>query len=326
MKPFAAYHDDRTDVDTPAGAIDHLPVIDAEQARWAHEAASALAAAMPNVRCSVAHWPADVGECYHGAQWCFYPGEPWRAPAGASGEALAAALDKAEDWLDCVEAATGLAVEFDRHAVAKTGLTAIRVSDSAGQTIALLAPLAAPRPREARAPVIVRLSFVAARLPLAEAERLGPGDLVVLESASWQAEIEADGLAPGAALRFDPRTGLLAAGPASHPIFEEPGMSQTPSPRDFTVPIAIRLPSAVVDSAGLDALAQGGTLDIGPVAEGLNVTLLIGGRHFATGEIVTIGDRFAVLVAEPAPVAAADEEQGDAEAPAPNDYGLEGSP
>ena len=303
MKPFVARDYESAGASTN-GVVGHLPSLDRNQARWAHEAASALAVAMPDLRCTVQPWPESAGPCYHGAQWCFQPGLRWRAPAGASGEAIAASLDKSEDLLDEVEAATGLAVEFDRHASVENALAAICIVDSEGETVALLAPLAAPRPRRAHGPAIVKLSFVAARLPLAEAERLGPGDLVVLQEAGWRVAVEADEFTPDATLHFNPRFGAIAAaGLTGSHTFEEPNMSQPATPRDFTVPVMIGLPAVAVDRTALNELAQGGTLDIGPIAEGLNVTLSIGGRRLASGEIVTIGDRFAVLVADPSPTA-----------------------
>lgn len=301
MKPFAA-RDHEPALADASGVVGHVPSLAADQARWAHEAASALMAAMPEMRCTVQPWPEHAGECYQGAQWCFQPGERRRAPTGASGETLAASLDEAEDLLDDVEAATGLAVEFDRHAPVTTALAAVCLSDTHGETVALLAPLAAPRPRRARGPDIVALSFAAARLPLAEAERLGPGDLVILQATGWQVDVAAERFTPTATLRFDPRIGVVAAGLAGDHALEEPDMSQPASPRDFTVPVMIGLPAIAVDRVKLDTLAQGGTLDIGAIAEGLRVSLSIGGRHLASGEIVTIGDRFAVLVAEPSPI------------------------
>lgn len=314
MKPFMPQDHDRAGPGA-SGVVEHLPNLAGDQARWAHEAASALAAAMPDLRCSVLPWPGDIEECYHGRQWCFQPGPQWRAPIGASGEALAAALDRAEDWLDEVEAATGLAVEFDRYAPTGNAMAAISITDSGGKSLALLAPLAAPRAHKATAPTIAKLSFVAARLALSEADRIGPGDLIVLESASWQTSIEAEDFAPVAGLRFDPRSGSIVAGLIGNHSIQEPEMSQPAVPREFTVPIMIGLPAVAMDRAKLDALAQGGTLDIGPIAEGLNVVLSIGGRYLASGEIVTIGDRFAVLVAEPSPIAAGEEIQRQASGP-----------
>jgi len=69
-----------------------------------------------------------------------------------------------------------------------------------------------------------------------------------------------------------------------------------PSPRDFAVPITLRLPEQRVSAAALADLRPGVALPLGPVAEGMMVELLVAGSPLARGELVQLGDRFAVLI------------------------------
>ncbi len=64
----------------------------------------------------------------------------------------------------------------------------------------------------------------------------------------------------------------------------------------LTVPVTVRLPAIGVAAAELATLAEGGTVRLMPLAEGLEVELLVAGRPIATGELVRLGDDFAVLV------------------------------
>lgn len=62
------------------------------------------------------------------------------------------------------------------------------------------------------------------------------------------------------------------------------------------VPLTIRLPEISVPVAEIEALAQGGTVTLTPLEEGLAADLLVSGQVIATGEIVRLGDSFAFLV------------------------------
>lgn len=65
---------------------------------------------------------------------------------------------------------------------------------------------------------------------------------------------------------------------------------------ELTVPVTVRLPAVAVPAAELTTLAEGGTIRLMPLAEGLEVELLVAGRPIATGELVRLGNDFAVLV------------------------------
>lgn len=69
---------------------------------------------------------------------------------------------------------------------------------------------------------------------------------------------------------------------------------------ELSVPVTLRLPDTVVTASELDKLADGGTLELGPVVEGLTVSLSVGGRSIGDGELIRLGDRFAILLEKPA--------------------------
>ena len=73
-------------------------------------------------------------------------------------------------------------------------------------------------------------------------------------------------------------------------------MSTPEAAAGLMVPVTIHLADMAVDQADLARLGETGTFDLGAVHEGLSATLLIAGRRIGQGEIVRIGDRFAVLL------------------------------
>ena len=80
-------------------------------------------------------------------------------------------------------------------------------------------------------------------------------------------------------------------------------MTSAQSLSGLTVPVAVHLADIAVSQADLAGMAETGTLDIGAVSEGLRVALSIGGRPIGHGEIVRVGDRFAVLLEQTTPAA-----------------------
>lgn len=146
-------------------------------------------------------------------------------------------------------------------------------------------------------PVVVRLLVEGPRLPIAEAGGLEPGDLVLLAAR------------PGATLDTDTDTGTALAGQCDllsgrftpHPQ-GGPMAADTSAPRDFAVPLTLRLPDRMTSAASLAALRPGMALPLGPLTEGMPVELLVAGRPLARGELVQLGDRFAVLIEERAAI------------------------
>ncbi len=162
----------------------------------------------------------------------------------------------------------------------------------------------------ATVPVALSVEFEAAKLAVADAGAIGGGDLLLLPrqaNASWRAASSA-GAAQIAAI--DLATMRLGAGTPNYDE-EDSGMDEDDGPDTqggFTVPVTVRLPLQHVTAAKLAGLQAGGSLDLGPLTQGLAVELLVGGRRIASGEIVEIGDRFAVLIDERAPSASNEED------------------
>lgn len=152
-------------------------------------------------------------------------------------------------------------------------------------------------------PVPAKLSFRAASLDMAEAQAIAKGDMLLLPLAAAAAELAVDAAwhngSPVRRGRWDPDTGQLAAHSAD---FSAPKETKTmseddpASPGSFRVPVSITLPDQPVAAGALQSLAEGGTLSLMPLTEGLQVQLTVAGALIATGEIVKLGERFAVLI------------------------------
>jgi flagellar motor switch/type III secretory pathway protein FliN len=224
-----------------------------------------------------------------------------------TGDAVAL-LDRAEPVLERLEQALELMLEpgaLDEERI----IDAVIVSFSDAGTSGLIAvPIdhAARAGWEERArsldpvaaalPVVVRLLVEGPRLPVAEAGDLMPGDLVLLVAR------------PGATLEADTGTALagqcdlLSGSFTPHPQ-GGPMAADTPAaPRDFAVPLTLRLPDRMTSAASLAGLRPGMALPLGPITEGMPVELLVAGRPLARGELVQLGDRFAVLIEERAAI------------------------
>lgn len=79
----------------------------------------------------------------------------------------------------------------------------------------------------------------------------------------------------------------------------EPGATQNANGNasaGFSVPISIRLPDRVTSVSELSAMRPGTTLNIGAVTHGLPVCVLVGDQEIARGELVQVGDQFAVMI------------------------------
>lgn len=65
----------------------------------------------------------------------------------------------------------------------------------------------------------------------------------------------------------------------------------------FSVPISIRLPNRMASASELSTMEAGTIFNIGAVTQGLPVSLLVGEQEIARGELVQVGDQFAVMIA-----------------------------
>lgn len=221
-------------------------------------------------------------------------------------DATVAALDRVEPYLDWIEAQTGWVIEPDRVAPPPADALLFRVDvggPDAGITFAIAVPvdraatvhadplLPGLRMASAHLPCTVRAT--AAFLSVEDANALTPGDLLILQPAPWRAVLTAGPL-DDTQVVFDPGTGRVEqGGRMAGEMGQEEAAEQL---RRFQVPVELALAAGSATLAELAALREGGTLPLGPVTAGLSVTLSVGGRALGTGELVRLGDRFAVVV------------------------------
>ena len=282
-----------------------LDALDRDQVRWTRNAARRLGANGFDARIALPDpQPADW---YIGENLAFLPRDP-AALKGAPPEELVATLNAYEETLRQVESAIGLAAEFDASAPLPRDVAVLHLA-SGGAAIGDLAILAPVDPAvPASAPTILPLRFVAARLPVAEAELLEASDMLILERGPWPmlGEGMEAGDPAGGTMGFDPATGRIARilapdrGPHSHPHLADTGdtpfMTDPNETTGLKVPVALHLADIAVTQDELRTMAETGTFDLGSISEGLKAVLSVGGRTIGRGEIVRLGDRFAVLL------------------------------
>ena len=151
-------------------------------------------------------------------------------------------------------------------------------------------------------PQPVALLCRAAQLSIADAAGMAVDDLLLLPH---RMRAELDGTGHGGVFdsalgqwttdgqQFDGDDGIMAE--------SEDENSPPTSPAGiggFTVPVTMRLPAQHIDAGTLSAIAPGMVIPLAPLSAGLWVELLVGGRMVARGEIVEMGDRFAVHIDE----------------------------
>lgn len=214
----------------------------------------------------------------------------------------AAALDDAEPMLLALEQVLGLQLEPQdlgsasdddalHFALRREGLDATLLLPCDHPHAAnWLAEADALTPLAARLPVLVQPLVQGPRLGIAEAGDLASGDLVLV-GARPRATLEAPHFRQAG--QFDLAAGTFTPHPDGAPMESS---DAAPAPRDFAVPLTLRLPEQRVSAAALADLRPGVALPLGPVAEGMMVELLVAGSPLARGELVQLGDRFAVLI------------------------------
>ncbi|MGK6325157.1 FliM/FliN family flagellar motor switch protein [Sphingomonas sp. DT-51] len=223
-------------------------------------------------------------------------------------EAAVAALDQVEPLLDLIEASTGLVIEPD-SAIGTPAGDAIMISVAAFRDEIAVAELAIAIPptlvaampvdtarlaaRSGSVPVAGSLSATAVLLTVEEAGALAVGDLVVLAGGAWRGVLDVGTIGQWR-VRFDPANGRAVADEGEPMGMDVPADGEVL--RAFRVPLELRVEGAAATLGELAALREGGALALGPLDEGLRVTLCVGGRVLGRGEIVQLGDRFAVVV------------------------------
>jgi Type III flagellar switch regulator (C-ring) FliN C-term len=209
------------------------------------------------------------------------------------------ALDAVDSLLDVIETGLGVILEpvsFSRDADPDTPLFQISTPEHqillslpiASLDIAYLIERAkAISPAATHMPCICELSIVGAYLDIDDAAGLATGDLIILATPAKAQLIWASGVSTGI-------VDLTTATFAPHRPDGETMSAERSG--GFNVPITITLPKQTTSAASLAGLKPGSTLALAPITNGLQVTLAVAGRSFASGELVQVGDQFAVLI------------------------------
>ena len=215
--------------------------------------------------------------------------------------AIADAIDRLDPLWDRMEGVLGQPLEFDGTAEhAPDDAVAVRIdwtgeADGTALFVALApvppGPPPAPSP-DAHLPL--RLACDGPRLGVEEAATLTIGDLLILPPGGWRADASVPGRADRAGV-FDPMTGEWRDGGGARMDEDEQGGQAA---RDFAVATRLQLPTLSVTVGELEALRPGATLPLGPVTAGLEVTVDVAGRTVAVGELIRLGDQFAVLITD----------------------------
>jgi flagellar motor switch/type III secretory pathway protein FliN len=233
------------------------------------------------------------------------------ADAGDAAGAVAM-LDKVDPLLVRIESALGIDLEATGFGEpADLASVVLDISDGAAricvaiqhddaQTADWVTAAAALRPDDAQMPAVFSLDMTGPRLSVAEASSLSAGDLILIGQmaraqihgvGSWQASGTFD-MVQG---QF---TTAIEGGTMAGSDADAFG-----TVADFAVPLTIRLPERMTSAATLAALRPGMMLPLGPLTDGMPVTLLVADRPLARGELVQLGDRFAVLIEDRAALA-----------------------
>jgi hypothetical protein len=144
-------------------------------------------------------------------------------------------------------------------------------------------------PADQHIPCIFEIAVIAANLDIDEAANLAAGDLIIMDAKPGAQLIWPNGVVRGT---IDFANGIFAAD-----SWNGEEMSKDRS-GGFTVPVTISLPPQATSAATLAGLKPGASMMLGPITNGLQVAISVGGRQFAAGELVQIGNQFAVLIEE----------------------------
>ncbi len=278
---------------SPAAATTALPSLDPDLVRWSSAAA---------VNLKIAGFEAVVRSSFlDGAKWflgtklAFRPTSDPRPLEGEAAEKLVEIISSHETLIGEIEQATGLAAEFADYAPLPYSAPVIDVARSGASLCKIVVRAQVLAHHSSNPPTLLPLRFQAARLPLLEAQKLAAGDMLVLERGPWLL-IDCPAAISRQPLALDPTTGRLGNTldqPMTNPSADAATIDETGA---LTVPVAVQLADVAVTQDELSAMIERGAFDLGQISEGLTVTLAVGGRRIGGGEIVRLGDRFAVLL------------------------------
>ena len=225
-----------------------------------------------------------------------------------------ALLDAIDPMLLDIETTLGISLDATGMGDAVPGSIGIRLArDDISLILAIardhyrrvdwIASAAALTPSAPHMPVAVSLTMSGPRLTVADASALAVDDLLLIPQIAAASLHAAHMSAITGA--FDLSTGRFSCGQTGDP------MSDDSPPNDFMVPLTIKLPDRMTSASSLSSLVPGSTLPLGPLTEGMPVELRVADRLLARGELVQLGDRFAVLIEDRADIHDAPSAGGD---------------
>lgn len=224
------------------------------------------------------------------------------------------ALDAAEPILSEIERRTGLTLDPSEavSALPENSLVFEVSSDDAQHLVhlALVPDFTVPAALRkmfgaleidwASVPVAFEIQVLGPSLGIEIAAAIETGDLLLIGGMStktrlsWRAETAQPQKIIG---RYDMLNGQFTANGTGEAM--DSGISQGANESvsaGFSVPISIRLPDRMTSASELSAMRPGTTLNIGAVTQGLSVHILVGDQEIARGELVQVGDQFAVMI------------------------------
>jgi hypothetical protein len=136
-------------------------------------------------------------------------------------------------------------------------------------------------------PCIYEVGLIAAHLDIDEAADLATGDMLIMAMPAKAQLMWPSGICGGT---------VDLTNATFTPFGPDGEFMSTDRTGGFSVPITITLPPQTTSLAALAALKPGTTLALAPITNGLQVVLTVAGRSFATGELVQVGDQFAVMI------------------------------
>lgn len=149
-----------------------------------------------------------------------------------------------------------------------------------------------------QAVVVVSLHSVAASLDVDDASAIGAGDLLILRGGNWQTTLETPfGTVQGL---LDPNINQFSI--AHGETMQGQSMTSDDNAGEgggfgaLRVPVSVRLPDQSLTIEELGKLRAGLAVPVGQVSAGMMVELLVAGRVIAKGELVRLGEQFAVHI------------------------------
>lgn len=146
--------------------------------------------------------------------------------------------------------------------------------------------------------VAVTLQSQVASLDVDDASAIDVGDLLILRAGRWPTKLETpfgavDGQLDAQANQFSIANGETMQGQS---MTSDDNAGEGGGFGALHVPVSIRLPDQSMTIEELGKLRAGLAVPVGQVTAGVQVELLVAGRLIAKGELVRLGEQFAVHI------------------------------